>query len=225
LSRLKLAWKHVHIEHRLGVLMKSIELARNETQPNKTRLHAKMDRWYIQIEEVLAGLEYINRILIPKLEKILSVKIKNTELVQVAMFQPSTKNLFLELETYYKNEGKDPLGNHGFADLIALSEVAQVIALLGDAVVDMGVLYQLWQPDPSDVGSITQEKSEIVSNEHMAKLCDYWGLYEHRIHFDPEVPSKAEIEHDKGTLIEAIFGIIQIEHGFAKVMENIKHLF
>jgi dsRNA-specific ribonuclease len=224
LSRLKLAWKPVHIERKLVALLKAIELARKETQPNKTRLHAKMDRWKVQLKEVLAGLEYINQSLVPKLERILNVKIKNVELLQVAMFQPSTKNLFLELETHYKNEGKDPLGNHGFADLIALSEVAQVIALLGDAVIDMGVLYQLWQPDPSDVGSITQEKSEIVSNEHMADLCDHWGLYEHRIHFDPEVPSKAEIEHDKGTLIEAIFGIIQMENGFSKVMENINHL-
>jgi dsRNA-specific ribonuclease len=183
-----------------------------------------MDRWREQLKEVKAGLEYIDRTLVPKLEKTLSLKIKNAELVQVAMFQPSTKNLFLELEIHYKNEGNNPLSDHDFQDLIALSEIAQVIALLGDAAVDMGVLYQLWRPDPSDVGIITQEKSEIVSNEHMAELCDRWKLYEHRIHFDPEVPSKAEIEHDKGTLVETIFGIIQMEHGFNKVIDNIKHL-
>jgi dsRNA-specific ribonuclease len=221
---MKLALKPVHIEKKLDILLKAIEQTGNEIQTNKLRLHVKIDRWREQLTEVQAGLEYISRNLIPKLEKILNVKLKNMELVQVAMFQPSTKNIFLELETHYKNEGKNPLGNHGFADLVALSEIAQVIALLGDAVIDMGVLYQLWRPDPSDVGHITQEKSEIVSNVHMANLCDRWGLYEHRIHFDPEVPSRAEIEHDKGTLIEAIFGIIQMEYGFNKVIENIKHL-
>ncbi len=221
---MKLAWKPVHIEKKLDVLLKAIELAGNEIQTNKLRLLAKIDRWREQLIEVQAGLEYISRNLIPKLEKILDVKIKNVELVQVAMFQPSTKNLFLELETHYRNEGKNPFDNHGFADLIALSEMAQIIALLGDAAIDMGVLYQLWRPDPSDVGHITQRKSEIVSNEHMADLCDRWGLYEHRIHFDPEVPGRAEIEHDKGTLVEAIFGIIQMEHGLSKVIENIKHL-
>jgi len=224
LSRMKLAWKPVHIEKKLGVLLEAIEQTGHETQSNKTRLLVKINRWREQLKEVQVGLKYIRSKLVPKLEKTLSVKIKNVELVQVAMFQPSTKNLFLELETHYKNEGNNPLGDHGFADMIALSEIAQVIALLGDAAIDMGVLYQLWRPDPSDVGHITQEKSEIVSNEHMASLCDRWGLYEHRIHFDPDVLSKAEIEHDKGTLVEAIFGIIQMEHGFSKVMENIKHL-
>jgi len=222
---MKLAWKPVQLEKKLEVLLKAIELTGKETQTNKLRLHAKIDRWREQLLEVQTRLAYISHTLIPKLEKLLNVKIRNVELLQVAMFQPSTKNLFLELETHYKNEGKNPLSNHGFADLIALSEIAQIIALLGDAAIDMGVLYKLWQPDPSDVGHITQRKSEIVSNEHMANLCDRWGLYEHRIHFDPEVPSRAEIEHDKGTLIEAIFGIIQMEHGFGKVIENIKHLF
>ncbi|MCK5390388.1 MAG: hypothetical protein KAJ36_07850, partial [Candidatus Thorarchaeota archaeon] len=62
------------------------------------------------------------------------------------------------------------------------------------------------------------------SNEHMANLCDRWGLYKHRIHFDPETPSKGEILHDKGTLVEAIYGIVQMEHGFKQVLKNIGHL-
>ncbi len=74
------------------------------------------------------------------------------------------------------------------------------------------------------MGHLTQEKSEIVSNEHMAEVCDRWGLYEHRIHLDSEVPSREEIEHDKGTLVEAIYGIIQMEYGFDRVLDNIKYL-
>jgi dsRNA-specific ribonuclease len=224
LSRMKLAWKPVQIEMKLGTLLKTIDKTSDKTTEKKLRLHAKLERWRKQMENMQQGLEYINSNLIPKIERILNLRIKNQELVQVAMFQPSTKNLFLELETHYKNEGVDPLGDHGFADLIALSEVAQVIALIGDAAIDMGVLCQLWRPDPSNVGQLTQEKSKIVSNEHMADLCDRWGLYEHRIHFDMGVQSAAEIEHDKGTLVEAIFGIIQMEYGFTKVMKNISHL-
>jgi dsRNA-specific ribonuclease len=224
LSRMKLAWKSVHIEKKLGSLLKAIDKTSDETTENKLRLHAKFERWRKQIESMQEGLEYINSNLIPKMEKVLNLRIKHRELIQAAMFQPSTKNLFLELETHYENERMDPLGEHGFADLIALSEVAQVIALIGDAAIDMGVLCQLWRPDPSNVGKLTQEKSKIVSNEHMADLCDRWGLYEHRIHFDVGVQSATEIEHDKGTLVEAVFGIIQMEYGFNKVMKNIKHL-
>jgi dsRNA-specific ribonuclease len=224
LSQIKLVWKSVQIEKKLRTLLDTIERTGKETSEDKLRLHAKLERWKQQIEEMQEGLSYINKSLTPKLEKILSLKVKNRELIKVAMFQPSTKNLFLELETHYRNLGTSPLGNRSFADLIALSEVAQVIALIGDAAIDMGVLYKLWRPDPSDVGHLTQEKSRIVSNEHMAELCDRWGLYEHRIHFDIGTQSQAEIEHDKGTLVEAIFGIIQIEHGFTSVLRNIQHL-
>jgi ribonuclease-3 len=71
---------------------------------------------------------------------------------------------------------------------------------------------------------MTQRRAEVVSNEHMARVCDKWGLYKHRIHFDPPTETKAEIEHNKGTLLEAIYGIIYVEHGFEKVKELINKL-
>ena len=220
----RLSWKPVDIVAKLNILLDAIEQTRNRIPSNKSRLLAKTSRWKQQIEQIKEDIEYVNHDLAPKLETTLGLKITNLELLQVAMFQPSTKNLFLELETHYRSEGTNPLGNHGFADLIALGEIAMVMALLGDAAIAMGVLYQLWRPEPSDVGHLTQEKSEIVSNEHMAEVCDRWGLYEHRIHLDSEVPSRAEIEHDKGTLVEAIYGIIQMEYGFDRVLDNIRYL-
>jgi ribonuclease-3 len=58
----------------------------------------------------------------------------------------------------------------------------------------------------------------------MAELCDNWGLYELRIHFDPHAVSKSEMEHDKGTLLEAIYGIVYIEHGLEKIKELVRYL-
>jgi ribonuclease-3 len=221
---IRLSWKPIDIVTKLDILLDAIEQTRNRTPSNKSRLLTKIGRWKEQIEQIREGIEYVNHDLASKLETILGLKITNPELLQVALFQPSTKNLFLELETHYENENESPLGDHGFADLIALGEIAMVMALLGDATIAMGVLYQLWRPEPSDVGYLTKEKSEIVSNENMAALCDRWGLYEHRIHLDSEVPSMVEIEHDKGTLVEAIYGIIQMEYGFDRVLDNIRHL-
>lgn len=216
-------WTPVNIDEKMNRLLESIERTHAHTSKNKTRLLNKIDRWKTQIEEVISRIQYIKKELIPNMEKILGVKIRNKELFVTAMFQPSTKNLFLEINAGYK--GKDsPIDNMAFEDLISLSEVAKVIALLGDAAISMAVLYHLWQPSVVDVGRLTQDKAEIVSNENLANLCDKWGLYENRIHFDPEIPSKSEIEHDKGTLIEAIYGIIQMEHGFEKVRKNIRHL-
>jgi dsRNA-specific ribonuclease len=158
------------------------------------------------------------------LEKILGIKFRNSELFLVAMFQPSTKNLFLELETQYRRSVNDPLGQDGFAEMINLSEMSKVLALIGDAVISSAVLQYLWEPHLGDAGKITQKKAEIVSNNHMAKLCDEWSLYEYRIHFDPGTPGKLEMNHDKGTLLEAIYGIIYIEYKYKMIHRLVSHL-
>ncbi|MGY5860183.1 MAG: ribonuclease III domain-containing protein [Candidatus Thorarchaeota archaeon] len=221
-SKKKLTWQPVHIEEKLNTLSKTIEWTKKQTPENKTRLLGKVDRWQEQIQEVNDGIHYIKKKLAPKLEKALDLKIRNKESLLTAMFQPSTKNLFLELEIQYRGK-KNPFDDNSFEDLVSLSEIAKRFALLGDAAISMAVIYHLWHMD-DDVGKLTQDKSSIVSNENMVALCDRWGLYEHRIHFDPEIPSKGEILHDKGTLVEAIYGIIQIERGFEHVLKNINHL-
>ncbi|MHA1137182.1 MAG: ribonuclease III domain-containing protein [Candidatus Thorarchaeota archaeon] len=221
-SMKKLTWHSIQIEDKLNTLSRTIEGTKTQTPKNKTKLLGKVDRWQEQIHEVKEGIHYIKKKLAPKLEKALDLKIRNKESLLAAMFQPSTKNLFLELEIQYRGK-KNPFDDDSFDDLVSLSENAKKFALLGDAAISMAVIYHLWQMG-DDVGKLTQDKSSIVSNKHMVDLCDRWGLYKHRIHFDPEIPSKGEIQHDKGTLVEAIYGIVQMEHGFEHVLKNINHL-
>ena len=57
-------------------------------------------------------------------------------------------------------------------------------------------------------------------NRNMARLCDKWDFYENWIHlFLPTAPeSKDEtINHVKGKIIEAIYGIIYLEAGIDAV--------
>ena len=218
----KLTWQSIQIEDKLKILSKTIEQTKTQTPEKNTRLLGKVDRWQEQLHEVNEGIHYIKKKLAPKLENALDLKIRNNESLLAAMFQPSTKNLFLELEIQYRGK-HNPFDDDSFDDLVSLSENAKRFALLGDAAISMAVIYHLWQME-DDVGKLTQDKSTIVSNKHMADLCDRWGLYKHRIHFDPETPSKGEIQHDKGTLVEAIYGIVQMEHGFEHVLKNINHL-
>jgi len=219
----KITWKTVDIENRLDTITQVLERTKRQTPENKTRLLGKVDRWLEQIEEINDKIRYIKKVLTPKLERALDLKIRNREILIAAMFQPSTKNLFLELDIQYRGEN-NPFNDGGLDALISLSESAKRFALLGDAAISMAVIYHFWQTVSENVGKLTQEKSSIVSNEHMADLCDRWGLYEHRIHFDPEIPSKGEIQHDKGTLVEAVYGIIQMEYGFEHVLKNIDYL-
>jgi ribonuclease-3 len=184
----------------------------------------KTQKWSQQLSEVLDSLVQIRTELKPRLEKALSVAINDRELLQVAMFQPSTKNLFSELEVQFSMDKRSPLGKGDYEVLASLSEIAQSLALVGDAAISIAVLHHIWQPKAMDVGTLTQRRADIVSNEHLAKVCDSWGLYEQRIHFDPATPSKLEMNHDKGTLVEAICGIVYIEHGFSKIKELISVL-
>ena len=192
--------------------------AKENVPSQNTHLLGKMKRWVKQLTGILSLMARIKESLRPKLEKILEVSLHKNELLLVAMFQPSTKNLFLEMIDEF------PAKQEELKHLVALSEMAEALALVGDAAISLAVLHNVWQSKSVDVGVLTQKRSDIVSNEHMAELCDNWGLYEHRIHFDPHAVSKSEMEHDKGTLLEAIYGIVYIEHGFEKIKELIRYL-
>ncbi|MHA2046220.1 MAG: ribonuclease III domain-containing protein [Candidatus Thorarchaeota archaeon] len=206
-SDLTLSWKPIQLVNRLDTLTKTVQMTRDNTPKTNTRLHHKLDRWEEDIGDIQDSIKRIENELVPRLEKILDIKFRNSELFLVAMFQPN-----------------DPLGQDGFAEMINLSEMSKVLALIGDAVISSAVLQHLWEPHLGDAGKITQKKAEIVSNNHMAKLCDEWKLYEYRIHFDPNTPSKSEMNHDKGTLLEAVYGIIYIEYQYKMIHRLVSHL-
>jgi len=219
-----ISWSPIHIEDKLDILTQAVLATQRDTPKNNTRLLTKLERWLVDLASIQKGLKRVREKLVPYLEKTLETHFEHKELFQLAMFQPSTKNLFSELETQYRGCENAPLDYGSFEELINLSEMAQVLALIGDAVVSSAVLQHLWKPHVGDAGKITQRKAEIVSNEHMAKLCDKWGLYKYRIHFDPDTPSRLEENHDKGTLVEAVYGIIYIEHEYRRVLKLVTHL-
>ncbi len=223
-THLALSWNPIELGSCMKEIAETVQSTYADTPENNTRLLNKLEKWLHDIEYIQDSFRRIEEQLIPFLQEVLNVRFQNNELFLVAMFQPSTKNIFLELETHYRNSGDDPLGQDGFAKMINLSEMAKVLALVGDAVISSAVLKHLWKPHLGDAGKITLRKAEIVSNENMAKLCDKWSLYDYRIHFDPDTPSKSEINHDKGTLVEAIYGIIYIEHEYRRVIDLVKHL-
>ncbi len=219
--RRELSWEPIGLENALRDLVAVVADVRATTPSNSTRMQRKTKKWSRQLAGIVDSLIKIRTELKPQLEKILGISISNQELLQVAMFQPSTKNLFSELEVQLSLDKRSPLDKEVYEVLSSLSEIAQSLALVGDAAISMAVLHHIWQPKATDVGTLTQRRADIVSNEHLAKVSDSWDLYAHRIHFDPASPSKSEMDHDKGTLVEAIFGIVYIEHGFKKVRDLI----
>ncbi|MGY5874945.1 MAG: ribonuclease III domain-containing protein [Candidatus Thorarchaeota archaeon] len=217
-------WEHIGIENKLQLLMDAITRTEETTPSQNTKLLGKLRRWREDLDYIARLIMRIQGSLTPSLEAILDTRFSENEMLVVSMFQPSTKNIFSELETHYLVGSNSPLTKDEFRNLIDLSEVGQAIALVGDAAISLAVLHHLWKIKDVDVGNLTQERADLVSNENMARVCDEWKLYDHRIHFDPQTTTKSEMEHDKGTLLEAVFGVVYIEHGLEKVKELITHL-
>jgi ribonuclease-3 len=224
ISEYQLQWEGINLSNRLNLLRQMVNREYEKTPHLHTRHLGKLKRWQKQLKRIISRVKMIENSLGSRLEKILEIPIKNSELLPVAMFQPSTKNLFLELKTEFCGKELDEIDKEGFETLASLSEMSKVLALIGDAAISLGVVHFLWQPRGVDSGNLTQRRAEVVSNEHMASVCDNWGLYKHRIHFDPPTETKAEIQHNKGTLLEAIYGIIYVEHGFERVKELVSKL-
>ncbi len=220
MKRMILPWRDIGIHRALLQIGRFLENEMEAVPSENTRTIQKFERWLDQIGSILFRIERAKTELIPHLKSRLGVEIHREEMLIVSLFQPSTKNLFLELESHFCR-GIEP-GASVDCDMLrrlaSTSEMAKVLALVGDAAISLAVLHRLWTPEMLDVGDLTQARARSVSNEHLAALCDEWRLYEYRIHFDPPAESKSEMEHDKGTLVEAIYGIVYLMHGLDAVI-------
>lgn len=87
-----------------------------------------------------------------------------------------------------------------------------MLALIGDAALDLAIVQTLWDSSLSKTGELTEERQKLASNENLAIYCDEWGLYSSRLHRLQTIPDektkKETVEHVKGTLVESIFGVV-----------------
>ncbi|NWF95324.1 MAG: hypothetical protein HXY34_04205 [Candidatus Thorarchaeota archaeon] len=183
------------------------DLAEGHLSP---REHLKTQRWVQDISYMQAQLRSIDATLRPHIESEIGQPL-DPDLLATSLFQPSTKNVFSEMRVHYASqEGYGAL----LTDLELLSELAKELALLGDAAISLVALHYLWSDSLQGVGRLTQRRANLVSNETLAQLCDAWGLYKYRIHFDPPTTSRSEIEHIKGSLVEAVSGAAYVNSDF-----------
>jgi ribonuclease-3 len=68
--------------------------------------------------------------------------------------------------------------------------VAKTLAWIGDAAINLAVIFEIWEPLIAKVGILTNERKKLVENSNLARLCDKWNVYDYRIHFDPQIDPK-----------------------------------
>lgn len=210
-----LTWDLPGIEGRLATLREDLVRETPALPPGES---GKFGRWVREIETVLAKAAMITGTVQPEVEADLGYSLGDREQFVIAMFRPSTRNLFDEIAEDARSGDWCTLIDADLRDLAHLHEAAGALAWIGDAALKIGLLPAIWDPDLAKAGVLTQNRKAYDRNSNLALLCDRWNLYEHRIHFDTEIPrSTRTINHAKGTLVESVFGILFLREGLKGV--------
>ena len=191
-----------------------------------SKKYKRVKNWKADIDNFILKHDNIQLNLVPSLEKKLSIGFKNPNLITLALFRPSTRNIFAELGIYFQEEYPKAFNLDKFEFMSSLGDIADGFALLGDSALDLAVTQEIWEDGIMDKGKITVEKANIVRNLSLAKYCDELDLYNNRIHLESK-KSKAKKEtilHIKATLVEGIVGIIYMENGIDGVLKILKML-
>ncbi|MCD4820936.1 MAG: hypothetical protein K8R11_02410 [Methanococcoides sp.] len=221
-SCLKLKWNIQGIFDDIPAIGEQLESQISQIPENNINSKIKITKWLNQIKEINETIRYLKEHKLVELEQNLNYKFDEPDLFVLSFIQPSIKNLFAEVNKYYSKAGID----YNFEPYLSLDEAAKVLAFIGDAAIDLALAEVLWQPNISNVGDLSVNRSKIASNGNLARICDKWDMFDHRIPFESK-PSGTKIEtinHVKGTMVEAVFGIIYIESGLDDIITSIVSL-
>ncbi|WP_455142159.1 ribonuclease III domain-containing protein [Candidatus Hodarchaeum mangrovi] len=209
-------------------------IVQNELNKQKKDLYKhlkefkKVSSFLNEINYIIDRMVSIKEILIPELEEELNLSFPTSELMLIALTRPSIRNIFSDLKIYFSQKNNCPIDLTDFDILASTGYAANVLALLGDAVLDLAVIEITWDPLISTTGELTIKRKNLVSNEKLAKVCDRFDLRSYSLKRlnDPSqrlIKGKT-LDHEKGTIVEAILGVIYLERnldGVVKVLPDL----
>ncbi len=213
----KLKWNAIGLVKKTQILYDYLQNEKNNIPIDHTSKSSKLLGYLAELNHLLEQMEKIEKIIIPKLEKLFRLKFTTPELVMFALSRPSIRNIFDDLNKHFKSDGNAPLNEKELIELASSGDAADVLALLGDAALDLIIVQLLWDSSLSKTGNLTEKRQEVVSNQNLAKYCDEWGLFTcrlNRLKGTTEEEAKQEtINHEKATLVESVLGVIYLEFG------------
>ena len=217
----KLTWNAIGFEQKFQLLLTTVNESLNSLPHDHLRDFQKLNKFRTSLESIIEKNKAISSELIPKIEKLFRLKFKTPEMIFIALTRPSIRNLLENIAIHYDNGSKLPFSTSDFNELVASGDAANVLALLGDSVLDLAIIKTLWDSSLAKVGDLSKRRSDLVNNRNLAKLCDKLRLFDYRIlgKIDPSAENSKEetILHEKGTLIESLFGVIYLEYGLDEI--------
>ena len=221
----KLKWNAIGFESKTILLLESLIKIRNEIPKDHSKKIEKVQRFIDELSHIIDTVDLIKQDLIPRLEKSFRINFKTPELIMLALSRPSIRHTYENIEIYFRKNSRDPLKPEEYKELASSGDAGNVLALIGDSVLGLAIVQLLWDSSLSTVGDLSKKRESIVSNENLAKLADKYNLYSIRLKRlnDPSEKKTKEktIIHEKGTLVESIFGVIYLEFGFDDLLRII----
>ncbi len=208
----KLQFNAVGLRRNVKKLIEHLQMEREGVPPENTRTTDKIDRYLDQLNGLLITMDRIEKNLVPRLRDVTSVELKSHELLFIALARPSCRSIFEQLKTHFRDRSL----SIPFDELASIGDAGEVLALIGDSVLDMAVLENLWDSSMATKGNLTKQKQNLVSNSNLARFCDELELYEYRLTSNLENKANARtesIDHEKGTLVEALVAVIYLTDG------------
>lgn len=221
----KLRWNAIGFERKTKLLLENLKTNKESFPTSHTKERRKLESFSEELENIRGKTERINQELIPNLERILRLKFPTPELILISLSRPSVRTIYEQINEHFQKYPPNPLKSEEYSELASSGDAANVLALIGDAVLDLAVVQSLWDSSLATAGDLSDKRIELVSSMNLAKVCDEWELCSYRLerlHQPTKQFSKTEkIEHEKATLVESIYGIIYLEFGFEEIIRTV----
>ena len=221
----RLKWNAIGLELKTKILQEKIIQEKENEPSTHSKKHQRLQGFLDELNHLLDTMNKIQNNLIPELEKIFRLEFKTPELIMLALSRPSIRNIYEDMQRHFKYQQEKTLNLDEYIELASSGDAADVLALIGDSAIDLAVVQSFWDSSLTKAGKLSKMRANIVANENLAKACDKWNLYNYRLNRlkDPsELKAKVEtINHEKGTLVEAIYGVIYLEFGFEELLRTL----
>ncbi len=218
----KLKWNAIGLVKKTRMLKNYVEREKNDVPIDHTKKRATLSGFLMELNHLLEQMEKIEKIVIPKLENLFRLTFPTPEMVMFALARPSIRTIFENLNSCFKDDANRPLGEEELIELASSGDAAVVLALIGDAALDLAIVQILWDSSLSKTGDLTTKREKVASNKNLAIYGEEWGLYScclDRSQANPMDDPKIEtIEHIKGTLVESIMGVVYIDFGLKELL-------
>jgi dsRNA-specific ribonuclease len=178
----------------------------------------KFNNWVKEFDHILEQIGKFDTVVLPKLTDDLGYAFADRNLTLTALFQPSAKKIFSEIKKEFNSLSDFIVTYEDLDSLEKCSDRANSLAWIGDAAIKFAISSKIWKIDIS-TEDLNDTRKKYESNENFSGLCDNWQLFKSRINFDPEDQKPKSAKKIKGTLVEAIFGVIFIERGIEGVQD------